>query len=204
MELNLKDASACRYDAVSLGEVMLRPDPGDNRIRNARQFTAWEGGGEYNVIRGLRRCFGMRTAVVTALADNDIGWLIEDFILQGGVDTRWIHWEEFDGIGRTSRNGLNFTERGFGVRGARDLRPRLHSHQQLKTWRHRLGKLFGEYGVRWFHTGGICAALSATTAEVVIEALEVAKIWHHYKLRLKLSSLPLECHRRTGKMSGCQ
>ncbi|MGI6077357.1 MAG: PfkB family carbohydrate kinase [Fastidiosipilaceae bacterium] len=176
MELNLKDASACRYDAVSLGEVMLRLDPGDNRIRNARQFTAWEGGGEYNVIRGLRRCFGMRTAVVTALADNDIGWLIEDFILQGGVDTRWIHWEEFDGIGRTSRNGLNFTERGFGVRGARGISDRAYTAiSNLKPGDIDWEKLFGEYGVRWFHTGGICAALSATTAEVVIEALEVAK-----------------------------
>jgi 2-dehydro-3-deoxygluconokinase len=75
----------------------------------AMRVTAWEGGGEYNVARGLRRCFGLWTAIVTALADNDIGWLIEDLILQGGgVDTSLVQFVPFDGIGRTVRNGLNF------------------------------------------------------------------------------------------------
>ncbi len=116
--LEIKKPDTCKYDLVSLGEVMLRLDPGEGRIRNARQFRAWEGGGEYNVARGLRKCFAMRTAVVTALVDNEVGALIEDFILQGGVDTACIKWVASDGIGRTVRNGLNFTERGFGVRGA--------------------------------------------------------------------------------------
>src|SRR5680860_580921 len=117
-DLSIRPASECRYDAVSLGEVMLRLDPGEGRIRTARSFRAWEGGGEYNVTRGLRRAFGLRTAVVTALAENEVGRLVEDLILQGGVDTQLIRWVPYDGIGREVRNGLNFTERGFGVRGA--------------------------------------------------------------------------------------
>jgi 2-dehydro-3-deoxygluconokinase len=155
---------------------MLRLDPGEGRIRTARSFRAWEGGGEYNVARGLRRCFGMRTALVTAFADNDIGRLVEDFILQGGVDTSLIKWTPYDGIGRSVRNGLNFTERGFGVRGAVGISDRGNTAaSQLKRgdidWEH----IFGKLGVRWFHTGGIFAALSATTADLVIEATEVAK-----------------------------
>ena len=118
MNLNLKPANECKYDAVSLGEVMLRLDPGEGRIRTARSFRAWEGGGEYNVVRGLCRCFGLNTAVITAFADNEVGLLMEDFILQGGVDTSLIKWMKTDGIGRICRNGLNFTERGFGIRGA--------------------------------------------------------------------------------------
>jgi len=116
--LAVRPADDCRHDLVALGEVMLRLDPGEGRIRTARAFKVWEGGGEYNVARGLRRCFGLRTAIVTAFADNDVGRLLEDFILQGGVDTSYVRWVAYDGIGRSVRNGLNFTERGFGVRGA--------------------------------------------------------------------------------------
>ncbi len=166
----------CRFDEISLGEVMLRLDPGDFRIRTARSFRVWEGGGEYNVARGLRRCFGQRTAVVTAFADNDIGRLVEDFILQGGVDTSLIRWVPFDGVGRTVRNGLNFTERGFGVRGARGVSDRGHTAaSQLKPgdvdWEH----IFGALGVRWFHTGGIYASLSPEAADVVAEAAQAAQ-----------------------------
>jgi hypothetical protein len=107
--LKIKPAAACRYDLLSLGEIMLRLDPGEGRIRTAREFKVWEGGGEYNVARGLRRCFGMRTAVATAFADNDVGRLLEDFILQGGVATDYVLWKPFDGVGRVTRNGLNFT-----------------------------------------------------------------------------------------------
>lgn len=120
MDLNLRPEKECKFDAVSLGEVMLRLDPGEGRIRTARSFRAWEGGGEYNVVRGLRRCFGMKTAVITAFADNEVGMLMEDFILQGGVDTSLIKWMKTDGIGRICRNGINFTERGFGIRGLWD------------------------------------------------------------------------------------
>jgi 2-dehydro-3-deoxygluconokinase len=174
--LTIRPADDCEYDAVSLGEVMLRLDPGEGRVRTARSFRAWEGGGEYNVTRGLRRAFGLRTAVVTALADNEVGRLVEDFILTGGVDTRFIRWVPYDGVGRVVRNGLNFTERGFGVRGAVGVSDRGNTAvSQLAPgdvdWEH----LFGELGVRWFHTGGIFAALSETAAETALEAITVAR-----------------------------
>ena len=175
-DLSIRPASECRYDAVSLGEVMLRLDPGEGRIRTARTFRASEGGGEYNVARGLRRAFGLRSAIVTALADNEIGRLVEDLILNGGLDTSFIRWVAYDGIGREARNGLNFTERGFGVRGAVGVSDRGHTAaSQLKRgdvdWDH----LFGELGVRWLHTGGIFAALSESTAEIAIDAVTAAK-----------------------------
>lgn len=174
VKINLSDGK--KYDLISLGEVMLRLDPGDSRIRCARQFQVWEGGGEYNVARGLRRCFGMNTAVVTALAENDIGYLIEDFVFQGGVDTSLIRWVPFDGIGRTARNGLNFTERGFGVRGALGISDRAGTAaSQLKPGQIDWEYIFGTLGARWLHTGGIFAALSKTTAEVVLEAVRIAK-----------------------------
>jgi len=174
--LKIKPQNICTYDLLALGEIMLRLDPGEGRIHTARFFRVWEGGGEYNVARGLRRCFGKRTAVVTALADNAVGRLVEDFILQGGVDVSLIKWVEFDGIGRTVRNGLNFTERGFGIRGALGTSDRGHTAvSQLKPgdidWEH----IFGQIGVRWFHTGGIFAALSETTAQVAQEAMISAK-----------------------------
>lgn len=176
MNLNLKAADSCKYDMISLGEIMLRLDPGEGRIKTARSFRAWEGGGEYNVARGLRRCFGMNTAAVTALADNAIGRLVEDFMLQGGVDTSLIKWTEYDGIGRTVRNGINFTERGFGIRGAVGVSDRGNTAaSQLKAGDIDWEYIFGTLGVRWLHTGGIFAALSDTTAEVVIEAVKTAK-----------------------------
>ncbi|MBL4574766.1 MAG: sugar kinase [Opitutaceae bacterium] len=174
--ITVKSKESCKYDLISLGEVMLRLDPGEGRVRTARQFTAWEGGGEYNVARGLRKCFGLRTGVVTAFADNEVGHLVEDFIMQGGVDTRFIQWVPYDGIGRTVRNGLNFTERGFGMRGAVGVPDRGQTAaSQLKVGDVDWDLIFGEEGVRWFHTGGIFAALSDTTPDVVIEAVKAAK-----------------------------
>lgn len=175
-ELNLRDEKECRYDALSLGEVMLRLDPGEGRIRTARQFRAWEGGGEYNVVRGLRRCFGLRTGVITAFADNEVGMLMEDFILQGGVDTSLIKWMKTDGIGRICRNGINFTERGFGLRGAVGCSDRANTAISKATpedfdFEH----IFGNLGVRWLHTGGIYAALSEQSCETVIKAIKTAK-----------------------------
>ena len=174
--LNVKKPGEAMWDAASLGEIMLRLDPGDGRIHTAREFRAWEGGGEYNVVRGLRRCFGLKTTAVTAFADNPVGRLVEDFMLQGGVDVSHVRWEKFDGIGREVRNGLNFVERGYGCRGAVSCADRgLTAVSQLKPGMIDWEKLFGEEGVRWVHTGGIVAALSATTAEVAIEALRAAK-----------------------------
>ena len=174
--LNVKRKEECKYDCISLGEVMLRFDPGEGRIRNAREFKVWEGGGEYNVSRGLRKCFGMNTAVVTALADNDIGRLVEDFIMQGGLDVSLIRWIPYDGIGRAVRNGMNFTERGYGIRGALGVSDRGNTAaSQLKKGDIDWDYIFGTLGVRWFHTGGIYAALSDSTPDVVIEAVQTAK-----------------------------
>ena len=173
MTLKLRDQYM--FDQLSLGEIMLRLDPGEGRIRTARQFTVWEGGGEYNVARGLRKCFGLKTAVCTALVDNEVGHLIEDFIMQGGVATDFILWRPDDGIGRSIRNGLNFTERGFGVRGAVGVSDRGNSAaSQLKPGDFDWDHIFGKLGVRWFHTGGIFAGLSATTAALAIEAVKAA------------------------------
>jgi 2-dehydro-3-deoxygluconokinase len=174
--LKIRPASDCRWDCVSLGEVMLRFDPGFGRVRNSRQFQVWEGGGEYNVARAMRKCWGKRSSVVTALPKNDLGWLVEDFICQGGVDTSHIIWREFDGIGRNTRVGLNFTEKGYGIRAALGCSDRANSAaSQLKPGEVNWEKLFGEEGVRWFHTGGIFAALAPNTSQTVIEAVQAAK-----------------------------
>ena len=176
MSIEIKSAESCKYDIISLGEVMLRLDPGEGRIRTARRFRAWEGGGEYNVARGMIKCFGLRAGVVSAFADNQLGHLIEDFILQGGVDTEWVKWVPYDGLGRTVRNGLNFTERGFGIRGAVGVPDRgMTAASQMKPGDIDWDELFGNQGARWFHTGGIFAALSDTTPDVVIEAVKAAK-----------------------------
>src|SRR5271170_8170852 len=175
-KLNIKAKRDCMWDLVSLGEVMLRLDPGDDRVSTTRHFRAWEGGGEYNVARGLRRCFGMNTAVVTALADNPVGRLIEDLMLQGGVDLQYLRWMPYDGVGRKVRNGLNFTERGFGVRAALGCSDRGHTAvSQVKPGEIDWEKIFARDGARWFHTGGIFCALSETTPLVAREAMEAAK-----------------------------
>ncbi|HEY0119653.1 MAG TPA: sugar kinase [Cellulomonas sp.] len=174
--LAIRPALDCRYDAVSLGEVMLRLDPGEGRIRTARHFSACEGGGEYNVARGLSRAFGLRAAIVTALADNEIGHLIEELIQAGGVDTHLIEWFPHDGVGRAARNGLNFTERGFGVRGALGVSDRGHTAaSQLRADQVDFDELFGTQGVRWLHTGGIYAALSDTAADTTMAAVRAAQ-----------------------------
>ena len=174
--MQIKSADQCKWDMVALGEVMLRLDPGEGRIHTTRTFQAWEGGGEYNVARGLKRCFGLNTAIVTALADNPVGRLVQDLIYQGGVDQSHLRWVKYDGVGRTVRNGLNFTERGFGVRGAVGCSDRGHTAvSQLKPGDIDWEKIFGREGARWFHCGGIFCALSETTPQVAAEAMKAAR-----------------------------
>jgi len=182
--LVVRSKDECKWDEVSLGEVMLRLDPGDVRVATARQFNVWEGGGEYNVARGLRRCFGLKTAVVTALADNPVGRLLEDLMLQGGVDQSHVSWAKYDGVGRTTRNGLNFTERGFGVRAALGCSDRGNTAvSQLKPGQIDWDAIFGKEGSRWFHTGGIFCALSETTPEVAKRSDGGgAQARHHHQL----------------------
>jgi 2-dehydro-3-deoxygluconokinase len=174
--LTIKPKAQCRWDELSLGEIMLRLDPGDSRIKTARTFQVWEGGGEYNVARGLKKCFGMDTAVVTAIPENDVGLLLLDFINQGGVDASHVVWFPYDGIGRDVRLGLNFTERGYGVRAALGVSDRANSAaSKLKRGDVDWHKIFKDEGARWFHCGGIFAALSETTPEVTIDAMKAAK-----------------------------
>lgn len=174
--MKVKPKSQCRWDLVSLGEVMLRLDPGNGRVATTRRLDVWEGGGEYNVARGLKRCFGKDTAVVSAFADNPVGRLVQDLIYQGGVDQSHVKWVKYDGVGRTVRNGLNFTERGFGVRAALGCSDRGHTAaSQLKAGEIDWEQIFVKEGARWFHTGGIFAALSETTPQVAKEAMEAAK-----------------------------
>jgi 2-dehydro-3-deoxygluconokinase len=172
----IRGVEECRWDLVALGEVMLRFDPGDRRIATTRRFDVCEGGGEYNVARGLRRCFGKRTAFVTALAENPVGRLIEDLMLEGGVEQAHLGWVPYDGVGRKVRNGLNFTERGFGVRGALGCSDRGHSAaSQLRPGDVDWERIFGRDGARWFHCGGIFGALSADSAALALEAMGVAR-----------------------------
>src|SRR5881394_2319497 len=176
MPLSIRAKASCRFDLVALGEVMLRLDPGDARIATTRQFQVWEGGGEYNVARGLKRCFGLDTAIVTALVDNPVGRLVQDLIYQGGVDQSQVRWVADDGVGRRARNGLNFVERGFGVRAAVGCSDRGHTAvSQMKPDDVDWEQMFGKYGVRWFHTGGIFCALSEGTPEVAIAAMQAAR-----------------------------
>ncbi len=176
MDLDIKPGKDCEFDEISLGEIMLRLDPGEGRIHTTRAFRVWEGGGEYNVARGLRRCFNLNTAIVSVFVDNPVGRLLEDLVLQGGVNSTMVKWVPFDGIGRNARNGINFTERGFGIRGALGCSDRGNTAiSQLKKGDIEWETIFGKRGARWLHTGGIFAALSETTPEVVIEAMSVAK-----------------------------
>src|ERR1044071_9459092 len=176
MALSIRAKASCRFDLVALGEVMLRLDPGDERITTTRRFRVWEGGGEYNVARGLKRCFGLDTAIVTALVDNPVGRLVQDLIYQGGVDQSYLRWVADDGVGRSARNGLNFTERGFGVRAPVGCSDRGHTAvSQLAPGAIDWDRLFGVDGARWFHTGGIFAALSESTAAVAEEAMAAAR-----------------------------
>jgi 2-dehydro-3-deoxygluconokinase len=176
MSLKIKPKAQCRWDMVTLGEVMIRFDPGPRRIWTTRSFDVCEGGGEYDVSRGLKRCFGLDAAHVTAFADNPVGRLLQDLIYQGGVDQTFTKWVEYDGIGRQVRNGLNFTERGFGVRAPLGCSDRGHSaSSQLKKGDFDWEEIFGNHGARWFHTGGIFCALSESTPDLAIEAMTAAR-----------------------------
>jgi 2-dehydro-3-deoxygluconokinase len=155
---------------------MLRLDPDWGRIRTTRHFRVSEGGGEYNVARALRKVFGLRTAIVSALVDNEVGHLVEDLMMTGGVDLRHVKWVPHDGIGLQSRVGLNFTEKGFGIRPALGVSDRANTAvSQLRPGDIDWDRIFQVEGVRWLHTGGIFAALSETTAEVALEAMRAAQ-----------------------------
>lgn len=176
MALDIKPVGSCLWDAISLGEVMLRFDPEFGRVRTTRHFKVSEGGGEYNVARALRKVFGLHTAIVTGLVDSELGHLVEDLMMAGGVDLRYVKWVPHDGIGLESRIGYNFVEKGFGLRPALGVSDRANTAvSQLKPGDIDWHQIFEVEGVRWMHTGGIFAALSESTAEVALEAMQAAK-----------------------------
>ncbi len=175
MTLALLPAEGTRWDCVALGEVMIRLDPGPGRVRTARSFEVWEGGGEYNVARALAKVFGQRTAVVTALVDNEIGQLAADLISAGGVSLHHINWVPFDGLGFT-RVGLNFTERGFGIRPPVGVSDRANSAaSKLAPGDVDWSRVFNDGGSRWFHTGGIFAGLSESCTDLALEGADHAR-----------------------------
>jgi 2-dehydro-3-deoxygluconokinase len=180
-DLKIKSAEQCRYDAVALGEVMLRIDPVDVPMARARFTRVWHGGGETNVAEGLSYCFRLRTALVTALVDDGVGRNIENQLREAGVDTSLIIWFNTSGKGKFSTdqkgtlcNGVNFTWNGKGVLPSVTEYYRAHTAiREMKPGDFDWAGLFGQ-GVRWFHTGGIYGLISPTSSAVAIEALEAA------------------------------
>ncbi len=173
MALKIKPQNSCQFDLIALGEVMLRLDPLLSPVRYAKSFDCCEGGGEYNVARGLRANFNLRTAIVTSLVDNEVGHLLEDLILHSGVNSHLIRWRDEDS---QLRNGVNFTERGYGQRAAHGVSDRGHTAAMNMQpgdvdWHY----IFGKCGCRWFHTGGIFTGLSDSTAQLTIEACKIAQ-----------------------------
>ena len=180
-DLKIKKADECRYDAVAMGEVMMRIDPGDLPTRKARTARIWHGGGETNVAEGLSACFGLRTAVVTALVDDGIGRNIENQMREAGVDTTHIVWFSTSGQGKfatdgkgTLHNGINFTYSGKGALPSVTEYYRAHTPvRELKPGDIDWEKLF-KAGVRWFVTGGIFTLISPTSSQLALEAMKAA------------------------------
>ena len=182
MAIKIKTAEETRYDAISLGEVMMRLDPGAVPTARARSAIVWHGGGETNVTEGLSYAFGLRTALVTALVDDGIGRNIENQLREVGFDTSHIIWGVNSGKGKhstdgkgTLHNGINFTWAGKGVLPSVTEYYRAHTPiRQIGPgdvdWDH----LFGTLGTRWFSTGGIYTLLSPKTAELAQEAMRKA------------------------------
>ena len=164
---------ACTLDFLALGALVHRLDPGVVPFRKARSFDVHVSGGEYNVAANLSDCFGLRTGVATAMVRYGIGDLVQARVREVGV-TPFYKWFDHDGV-RGPNLATVFSDRGHGVRGpvvfynraneaAAQLRPSDFDWKQL---------LAG--GVRWFHSGGIFAALSETTPELIIEGMQAAK-----------------------------
>ena len=175
MCLNIRPQAECELDLLSLGECMVRlSPPGHQRIEFTPIFEAWAGGAEYNVSYALSR-FGMRTGWLSKLTDNPLGHFIRNHARAVGIDISEVSWEPFDGAGRESRIGLNFTEVGMGVRASTSLYDRGHTAvSQMKPGEVDWARIFSQRGVRWFHTGGTFTALSKSCAAVAQEALQAA------------------------------
>ncbi len=176
-----KAAGDVKYDLVSLGEVMMRFDPGDIPTARARNARIWHGGGETNVAEGAASAFGLRGAVVTALVDDGIGRNIEHQLKEAGVDTTNIIWFNNTGKGQfctdgkgTLHNGINFTWKGKGVLPSVTEYYRAHTPaSELKPGDLDWDAMFAQ-GVRWFHSGGIFTLIGDKTGDFALEAYKAA------------------------------
>ena len=179
----IKSADTCKYDGLSLGEVMLRLDPYDVPTAQAREMRSFQGGGETNVACGLSHTFGLRTGVLTALVDDHIGKNIRNQLRGAGVDTSKIIW--FNTSSDSSRfstdkkgtlmNGINFTFIGKGVIPSDTSYYRAHSAvRELREGDFDWDKIFHEEGVRVFNTGGIYTLISSTSSGLALEAVKKA------------------------------
>lgn len=175
MDLKIQSASECEFDLLALGECMIRlSPPGHQRIELTPVFEAYAGGGEYNVAYALAR-YGMRTGWISRLVDNPLGHFIRNHARASGMDLSEVVWLPYDGVGRADRIGLNFTEVGIGVRASVTLYDRGHTAiAHMKSGDVNWKRIFRERRARWFHTGGICTALSDSCADVVLEAMTAA------------------------------
>ena len=180
---DIKPADACRYDAVSLGEVMLRLDPFDVPMAHARVLRVFQGGGETNVACGLAYTFGLRTAVLTALVEDHIGLNIRNQLREAGVDTSHIIWFNTRSDGSrfstdakgTLANGVHITFAGKGLLPSDTLYYRAHTPvRELRPGDFDWQDLLGRQGVRVFNTGGIYALISSTSSELALEAVQQA------------------------------
>ncbi len=167
--LEIKEKSSCKWDFVSLGELLLRFDPDDSRIADAREFKVWDGGAEYNIAANLRRVFSLNVSLISALNDNEIGRLAIGLARNAGVDTSNIDLKD------TGRNGIYFIERGFGSRAAASAFDRENTAISMSDARSfDWDKIFSNC-VRWFHTGGIFTGLSDTTPDAAMAAMKAAR-----------------------------
>jgi 2-dehydro-3-deoxygluconokinase len=169
----LSEAGA-KHDLLALGALITRLDPGIVPFKEADDYALHVAGGEYNVAKNLASCFGMRTAVATAMVDYPIGQRIEADVRRAGVFPYYKRFA-FDGV-RGPNMGIVWSDRGQGVRAPVVFYNRANeAAQQLKPKSFDWNVIFGSRTVRWFHSGGIFASLSPTTSELVIEGMEAAK-----------------------------
>jgi 2-dehydro-3-deoxygluconokinase len=164
---------SCRFDFLSLGALVHRLDPGVIPFRKARTFDVHVSGGEYNVAANLADCFGLRTALATAMIDSPLGELVQNRVRETGV-TPFYKWFKHDGV-RGPNIATVYSDRGHGVRGPVVFYNRSNEAGALLKPGDFNWAEINSGGLRWFHSGGIFAALSETTSELIVEAMQAAK-----------------------------
>jgi 2-dehydro-3-deoxygluconokinase len=172
--LSIPDADGAKYDLLALGALITRLDPGLVPFEHADEYHLYVAGGEYNVASNLSSCFGMRTAIATAMVNYPIGRRIELAIQKAGVASFYKRFEH-DGVNGPNM-GIVWSDRGQGMR------PPIVFYNRSNEAAKRLAPgsfdwpmIFSQGGIRWFHSGGIFSALSPTTGELIIEAMQAAR-----------------------------